>query len=220
MKNAWRWIVPAIALVIVIAAAAFLYPRLAVRYEPDRGDRPASASNEKREKGEDVQDETPSSDAPDTDAPSTDTPAPVKPSADAAPDFEVLDMDGNTVRLSDFIGKPVVVNFWATWCPPCRSELPGFDSLCAEYGDRVVFLMVDMTDGSNDTVESVKSFVKDSGYTFPVYFDTEFSAADAYGINAIPVTVFVRADGSLFTQQVGAMQESILRAYLDDLLNE
>ena len=204
MKNAWRWIVPALALVILIAAAALLYGRLSVPYAPDRTEKTAAQQNAQQDEKK-------------TDADSAQQP---EPQADAAPDFEVLDADGNTVRLSDFRGKPVVVNFWATWCPPCRSELPGFENLYAEYGDRVTFLMVDLTDGSNDTVESVKSFVAENGFTFPVYFDTEHSAADAYGINAIPVTIFVRADGTLEAQQVGTMQENMLRAYLEDLLSE
>ena len=113
-----------------------------------------------------------------------------------------------------------MINFWATWCPPCRSELPAFESLYAEYGDRIDFMMVNLTDGERDTVSVVQDFVAEQGYTFPVYFDTEFSAADAYQIYSIPVTVFVRADGTIAAQQIGAMQESNLRAYLEDLLAE
>lgn len=83
----------------------------------------------------------------------------------------MLDADGNTVRLSDMFGKPVVINFWATWCPPCKRELPDFDRLCREYGDRVVFMMVNLTDGRRDTVDGTKKFVSEKGYTFPVYFE-------------------------------------------------
>lgn len=202
MKKAWRWIVPAIALVLVIAAAGFLYPQLAVRYAPDRGEKSASAA----------QTAVPEESAAPLESAEPDT------GADLAPDFTVVNAEGSPVSLSDFAGKPVVVNFWATWCPPCRAELPGFDSLYAEYGDRVEFLMVDMTDVANDTVTGVKEFVAENGFSFPVYYDTEFSAADAYAINAIPVTIFVRADGTLAAQQIGSMQESQLRAYLDELL--
>jgi thiol-disulfide isomerase/thioredoxin len=114
----------------------------------------------------------------------------------------------------------VVVNFWATWCPRCRSELSAFDTLNAEYGDRVTFMMVNLTDGERDTATGVKAFVAAEGYSFPVYYDTAASAANAYEIYSIPVTVFIRADGTLARQQIGAMQESQLRAYLDDLLGE
>lgn len=80
-----------------------------------------------------------------------------------APDFPVLDADGNTVRLSDMFGKPVVINFWATWCPPCKRELPDFDRLCREYGDRVVFMMVNLTDGRRDTVDGTKNLFRRKG---------------------------------------------------------
>lgn len=199
MKKTMRWIVPAAALVLVIAVAAIFYPRLAVRYTPVQQPQETEASA------------APSAAA----AAETDTPDVL------AADFEVVNAEGSAVHLSDFTGeKPVVVNFWATWCPPCRSELPAFDTLNAEYGDRVTFMMVNLTDGERDTATGVKAFVAAEGYSFPVYYDTAASAANAYEIYSIPVTVFIRADGTLARQQIGAMQESQLRAYLDDLLGE
>ena len=87
------------------------------------------------------------------------------------------------MHLSDFAGKPVVVNFWASWCPPCRSELPAFDSLYAEYGDRIQFMMVDLTDGNRETMPGVKVFVTEQGFQFPVYYDYDRRpAANAYQI--------------------------------------
>ena len=199
MKKTMRWIVPAAALVLVIAVAAIFYPRLAVRYTPAQQPQETEASA------------APSAAA----AAETDTPDVL------AADFEVVNAEGSAVHLSDFTGgKPVVVNFWATWCPPCRSELPAFDTLNAEYGDRVTFMMVNLTDGERDTATGVKAFVAAEGYSFPVYYDTAASAANAYEIYSIPVTVFIRADGTLARQQIGAMQESQLRAYLVDLLGE
>lgn len=135
-----------------------------------------------------------------------------------APDFTVLDKDGNTVRLSDKFGKPVVINFWATWCPPCKHELPDFDKLCKEYGDRVVFMMVNLTDGYRDTVDGTKRFVSDKGYTFPVYFDTKDNAASAYNVSSIPQTTFIDAKGNIYTTRIGAMNEATLRIYLNALL--
>lgn len=135
-----------------------------------------------------------------------------------APDFTVLDKDGNTVRLSDKFGKPIVINFWATWCPPCKQELPDFDKLCKEYGDRVVFMMVNLTDGYRDTVDGTKRFVSGKGYTFPVYFDTKDNAASAYNVSSIPQTTFIDAKGNIYTTRIGAMNEAMLRIYLNALL--
>ena len=151
--------------------------------------------------------------------PAADGPSPEK-TEDAVPaaDFTVLDGEGNPVSLSDFQGKPVVVNFWATWCGPCKAELPYFDALYTEYGGSVQFLMVNMTDGTYDTIESVKDFVSGEGYGFPVYYDTEMSAAAAYAVQSIPRTLFIRADGSLAAEQIGMMEEGTLREKIGNLI--
>lgn len=200
MSKILRWLVPALALVLVIALAMFLYPRLAQRYDPQT--EPAAEQKEETV----VLTEAPVS-TPETD----DT-------AETAPDFTVEDGQGGSVSLSDFAGQPVVINCWASWCPPCRSELPAFDKLYSEYGDRIAFLMVDLTDGQRETMPGAKTFVAQEGYQFPVYFDTQFDATQAYQIYSIPVTIFVRPDGTIAAQEIGAMQENILRTYLEDLL--
>lgn len=135
-----------------------------------------------------------------------------------APDFSVVDINGNSVSLSELKGKPAVINFWATWCPPCKSELPYFENMYKKYGDKVEFMMVNLTDGTDETVESVNAFIEETGYVFPVYFDTQFSGAMAYGTYSIPVTVFVDKDGNLIKQQVGAISETILEAYVLKIL--
>ena len=138
--------------------------------------------------------------------------------AELAADFTVYDGEGSEVRLSDYFGMPIVVNFWATWCGPCKSELPHFDALCAEYGDSVQFLMVNLTDGSRETVEGVKEFVSEAGYSFPVFFDTEFDAVIAYGVQSIPKTVFIHADGSSAAEYIGTMDEDTLRRYIESII--
>ncbi|MBQ8514807.1 MAG: TlpA family protein disulfide reductase [Ruminococcus sp.] len=133
----------------------------------------------------------------------------------AAPDFTVLDRDGHEVQLSEYFGKPVVINFWATWCGPCKSELPAFDNLYQEYGDEIHFLMVNLTDGSRETIEGVEAYLSETGYTFPVYFDTEYIASYTYGAYSIPLSVFIDSGGNIVQSHVGAMDEDTLRAYID-----
>ena len=134
-----------------------------------------------------------------------------EPSADSAtPDFRVLDTEGNPVKLSDFFGTPIVLNFWASWCPPCKSELPDFEAACKKYEGKVTFLMVNMTDGERETVEIAKRYVESMGYTFPVYFDTRFEAAYAYGIRSIPTTYFIGADGSVEAKATGMISAAQL----------
>lgn len=133
-----------------------------------------------------------------------------------AEDFTVQDWEGGQVSLSDYYGKPIVVNFWATWCGPCKSELPAFDNAYAAYQDEITFLMVNMTDGYSETVAGTKQFIEENGYSFPVYFDTSYEAYQAYGVTAIPMTLFIDANGKLITSQLGAMSESTFEGYLQE----
>lgn len=136
-----------------------------------------------------------------------------------APDFTVYDADGSEVHLSDFAGKPVVLNFWASWCGPCKSEMPGFDAVYQELGDEVEFLMVNMTDGVSETVDGVSKFVSDNGFSFPVYFDTAQNAAYTYGVSSLPATALINADGEIVAAQVGAISEESLRGAVLSMLS-
>lgn len=138
--------------------------------------------------------------------------------AGAAPDFTVLDGNGAAVRFTETAGKPAIINFWATWCPPCKAELPYFEEAYRQYGDRIRFMMIDLTDGFRDTEEGVKQFIGQNGYTFPIYYDTDFEAAAAYRISAIPLSVFINADGVIVADHVGAMNADILQSYIDMLM--
>lgn len=137
-----------------------------------------------------------------------------------APDFTVYDAEGNEVHLSDFAGKPVVLNFWASWCGPCKSELPAFENVWQEFGGDIEFLMVNLTDGVSETVDSVSKFVSKNGFTFPVYFDTAQNAAYTYGVTSIPATALVNADGEIVAAQVGAVSEDSLRNAVLSMLSE
>lgn len=132
-----------------------------------------------------------------------------------APDFTVQDGEGNPVRLSDFVGKPVVLNFWASWCPPCKSEMPDFEEAFSQYGEDIHFLMVNLTDGSRETVETAENYVEEKGYTFPVYFDTQSEAAMVYGIMAVPATFFLDAEGKPVARASGAIDKETLEKGLE-----
>ncbi len=135
-----------------------------------------------------------------------------------APDFTVYDFEGEAHKLSDFRGKPVILNFWASWCGPCKSEMPEFQSFFDTYGDRIHFLVVNLTDGYQETQESASSYITEQGYTFPVYYDTDMSAAMAYGVNAVPVTYFIDEEGCIAAAAQGALNESRFRQGVDLLL--
>lgn len=129
-----------------------------------------------------------------------------------APDFTVYDYDGNKVKLSDYIGTPVVVNFWASWCPPCKAEMPHFNKVSEEYSkDQLIFLMVDQVDGQRETVEMGKKHVEDNKYTFTVLFDTDQDAATTYGIRSIPSTLFIDKEGYIQAGVEGRIDEATLR---------
>ena len=123
-----------------------------------------------------------------------------------APDFTVRNAAEEEVKLSDFAGKPVILNFWASWCGPCKSEMPYFQNMYDTYGEDVVFMMVNLT-GGRETVDTALDYIQDAEYTFPVYFDTEQDAAYAYYVSSIPATYFIDAEGNLAAYGVGALQE-------------
>ena len=139
---------------------------------------------------------------------------------DLAPDCTVFDKDNKENTLSSHIGKPVVVNFWATWCPPCKAELPAYQSLFERYGDSVDFMMVAMTDDYSETKSSVDTFVAENSYTFPLYYDLHGPAYTAYAVTSIPVSVFIDANGHILHSQIGAMDEGTLETWILSLLKE
>ncbi|MBQ8587276.1 MAG: TlpA family protein disulfide reductase [Oscillospiraceae bacterium] len=128
----------------------------------------------------------------------------------SAPDFTVYDAQGNEVKLSDYFGKPIVLNFWASWCGPCKMEMPYFEEVYQQIADRVQFLMVNSTDGSSETVETASAFIAEQGYTFPVFYDTSFEASINYQAFSLPTTYFISAEGELIAKATGSIDKDTL----------
>ena len=147
---------------------------------------------------------------PQATVPSGETGAPTEPQLQQVPDVTVYDIDGNPVKLSDFFGKPIVLNFWASWCGPCRMEMPDFDRKARELEGKVHFLMVNVTDGGRETVETASAFIAEQGFTFPVFYDTDLVAANTYGASGLPTTFFIDADGNGIAQARGAINMELL----------
>ncbi len=137
-----------------------------------------------------------------------------------APDFTVYDLDGNEVHLSDFIGKPVVLNFWASWCGPCKMEMPDFNEKYLEIGEEVQFLIINMTDDSRETVETASAFIAEQSYSFPVFYDTDQDAASTYGVYSIPTTYFIDADGNVIAQATGVIGAETLQQGIDMIFED
>ena len=145
-------------------------------------------------------------------------PAETEAQVSPAPDFTVYDVDGNAHKLSDFQGKPVILNFWASWCGPCKMEMPDLEKAWQEYGEQIQFMMVDLTDGSQETVEKASAYIEQQGYTFPVFYDTAMEGAYAYGVSGIPVTYFINAQGVCEGYFQGAMTAEVLQQGIELLL--
>lgn len=135
-----------------------------------------------------------------------------------APDFTVYDANGNAVKLSDFRGKkPVVINFWASWCSYCKSEMPYFNQAYLKYKDSVEFLFVDRN-GNGETQAAGLSYLKNNGYSFTTCFDSNGQAADAYGVSGIPASFFISKSGERVASHSGYISSyDILESYISQI---
>lgn len=187
----------ALVLVVVLGVAGILYKTLGSRYAPQQLAVEATPVPQQTQ-------------VPQTaEQAAQPTAAPTEEPSHAAPDFTVYDADGNAVKLSDYFGKPLVLNFWASWCGPCKSEMPEFQQAYEEQ-DGVQFLLVNMTTG-RETKEAAQALLEQEGYTFPVLFDTDGDAASTYSVYSLPTTYFVDAEGNLVAWARGAIDGEMLQ---------
>lgn len=135
--------------------------------------------------------------------------------ANPIPEFTMTDADGKKVSISDLSGKPTVINFWASTCPYCIDEMPYFEELYKTMGDEIQFIMLDIVGFNGETENDGRAFIEENGYTFPVYYDTEYEATYALGLRSLPMTLFLDSDGNMTAVANGRIDEEILQKGID-----
>lgn len=142
-------------------------------------------------------------------------PAPI--AGHPAPDFTLRTLDGDQVSLSDFRGQPVIINFWATWCGPCRIEMPEFQEAFAEHqADGLIVLGVNLTE--RDSVNAVPGFLDEFGLTFPVVLDEAGEVANTYKVFGQPASIFVDQNGDVHQVFYGPVNKAFIDARVGELL--
>lgn len=180
MKPKMKLLLGIVLLVVVLVAAALLYRNLSAQYADNLSD---SGQPEQTQKEE-----------------------PKIP----APNFKMQNAQGEEVQLSDYFGKPIVLNFWASWCPPCKDEMPAFETVWKDLGDEVHFLMVNATSG-RETEKTARAFVDEVGLTLPIYFDRKDASGKIYNLYSMPTTIFIDKDGNAVTLVMRKISEEELR---------
>lgn len=141
-----------------------------------------------------------------------------------APDFTLTDQYGNVHTLSDYKGKTVFLNFWATWCPPCKQEMPDIQKLYEKYGqnkeDLIVLGVAGPNMGREGDVEHIKNFLEDNNYTFPVVMDEEGLSFYQYGIRAYPTTFMIDAEGNVYGYVESALTSEIMESIVKQTMGE
>lgn len=134
-----------------------------------------------------------------------------------APELLVTETAGKTFTLDDFKGKAIVLNFWTSWCPPCQNEMPNFNEVYLAGKEEVQFLMVALIDGNKEIEATALKFIKDKGYSFPIFFDKKTSSALNFSVSSIPTSVFIDKDGYVVDTHVGALSKAQLESFIQKI---
>lgn len=190
MKEKFKWLIMVIMLVAFLGVAAQGYKFLMSKYES------VNLYESKEQEKEDPEERY------------------------EVPNFTLLDEQELKVEFTKFLGKPVIINFWASWCPFCLEEMPYFETVYQEFGDQIQFMMIDSIDGVRETKEKGQAYLEKFDYTFPVFFDTELEATLSFGIQGYPATFLVDEEGYFVAWINGMTDEKTLRLAVDLLIGQ
>ena len=133
-----------------------------------------------------------------------------------ASNFNMKDIHGRELKLSDLASKPIVLNFWASWCPPCKAELPDFEEAYRKYGNDINFVMLSV----DETIEEAMDIVSQNSYTFPVYHDYSGAASYYYNVESIPRTYFISPTGYIIASHESMISANQLEACIQELIKK
>ena len=222
MKKYWKLLVGMVAFAAFIAAAGLAYKKLSEEYKPEENLVITDGAQDKEDTGKENQEADPETEkVPEEAVPDEERGSADEESAEAleqAPNFTVETLDEEEVSLHDFFGKPIVLNFWASWCGPCKMELPDFQEAYEKYEGEIVFLMVNMTDGAQETKKSASEYMSEAGYTLPVYYDTKQDAAYTYAVYSLPTTFFINEKGEAVAYAQGMIDAETLQTGISMIL--
>lgn len=211
MKKYWKVLAGCFALVVLIGGSTLLYRQLSSQYRAENLEIAEEPNVDNENTLAETEEGTGAKEAEKENS---------EENTSAAPDFTVENAEGEKVTLSSFEGKPVILNFWASWCSPCKTEMPDFQAAYDTYGEDIQFMMVNMTDGARETRQSGEDFIKEQGFTFPVFYDVDLEAAYAYYVTSIPTTYFIDAEGNIEAAGRGMLDSEALEKGISILMEQ
>jgi len=196
-----RWYLDVGLMIIVAGLAVLVYTRLDSLFDSRRDPEPTAVT------GDLLLAETEDS--------QSQNPEPVIIALGQAPaeDFSLPDISGEIISLSDYQGKAVLINFWATWCPPCLTEMPLFQAYADKYPESLTVIAVNAGEGE----ESVRAFVEHYGYDMVFLVDVETTVSKLYQVRGLPTSLFIDPDGQLVATHIGKLDETLLSTYLQKI---
>lgn len=218
-----KWIIWLLIAVIVLLAASLLYNRLSNTYMQEDAKKENAENDSVKTQTNKKSDDVKNNDAKEYSNEAFLTDGLADGQSDEAKDnkfrdITVYDENKNKVKLSDYVGKPLVVNFWASWCPPCKREMPSFQKAMEKYGDEVTILMINETDGERETFDSALTFWKSNEFQMNVLFDLDLDAAGKYYLFYLPRTLFIDKNGNIVEEHVGELSETRINSAIKKIL--